>query len=216
MFTEDYIRRQIRLAAAFLTQVLGLRKAGEVAEAQQAIEQALEQLTGIHYPLLQQLDDDAWLDALSFQEELDVELLLTVAQLLRQQGELLAAQNQQQAGLASLQRSLLFCLEGSLEAELNTEELPQEEIISLLNELALEDLPARHLLALLDYAEQYEEPKWALHVYDILVKDPDLRGDLIVDQREYYSKLLEWSDKKLARAGVSRLGIQTRLDNLIR
>jgi hypothetical protein len=214
MFTEDFIRRQIRMAAAFLAQVLLLRKSGQAAEAGQAIEQALEQLTGINYPLLQQLDDDAWLDALSFQEELDVELLLTVAQLVRQQGELFAAQGNTQAGIASLQRSLLFFLEASLEGELKPEEAPQGEIDAILSQLELKSLPTRHLLALLDYSEQYARPRQAIEIYDVLSQNLDLADDLIEDQRAYLQELLGWTDKQLARAGLSRLALQNRLQRL--
>lgn len=45
--TEDYILRMISLATAALLRAIGLRKGGQYEQAEQAIDQALEQLLGL-------------------------------------------------------------------------------------------------------------------------------------------------------------------------
>lgn len=91
--TEDYILRMISLAIAALLRAIGLRKGGQYEQAEQAIDQALEQLLGLRADLLLRLDDQALLDRLTLQGELERDLAIVVADLYQEQAEISRAQD---------------------------------------------------------------------------------------------------------------------------
>jgi hypothetical protein len=59
MFTEDYIMRMINQMIIVLASIIGFRKAGQFQEAQQLINQSLEQLLGLDAGLLKQMDESS-------------------------------------------------------------------------------------------------------------------------------------------------------------
>ena len=110
MLTEDYIMRMINQAIAALVAIAGFKKAGQYEQSRQAIDQALEQLIGLRADLVRRLDDHAILQALTRQDNLDVDRLALVAELLKEEGEILAAQGDRAAAQASWLRGLNFLL----------------------------------------------------------------------------------------------------------
>ena len=93
MFTEDYLMRIINQAFAALMIAIGLRKAGKYSEAQQAIQQAIEQLTTLPANLVDQMDDSSILSMLAAQGQLDVGRLAILADIYQE-----ARRNPFQAG----------------------------------------------------------------------------------------------------------------------
>jgi hypothetical protein len=87
MFSEDYILRMINQAVAFLLKIAGLKKAGDYAEAQQAIDQALELLLGLRADIIKRLDDVSILKALTQQGKLDIHRLALIADLFKEDGD---------------------------------------------------------------------------------------------------------------------------------
>ena len=61
MLTDDHLLRQINQAAIILATILGLKKNGQVRQASQAAEQALEQLTGLKIGLIDAMQDSGLL-----------------------------------------------------------------------------------------------------------------------------------------------------------
>jgi hypothetical protein len=111
MFSQDYILRIIRQAAAVLAQALGLKKAGQYREAGQAVNQALEILTGLPIHLVSTLDDDSLLDLLRGPGgEPDIERLLLAAAQTREEADLLTLEGREADGTASYLRALKFFL----------------------------------------------------------------------------------------------------------
>src|SRR4030042_2729874 len=94
MLTEDYIMRMINQVLAVFLQALGLKKAGQFSEALQAFDQAVESLLGLRASLAEQLEDRQLLALLTFQDKLDVDRLLVLADIYREEGEVHALQEQ--------------------------------------------------------------------------------------------------------------------------
>ena len=114
MFTEDYLMRIINQAIAALMTAIGLRKAGKFTEAQQAVQQAIEQLTTLPANLVDQMDDSSILAMLSAQGQLDIGRLAILADIYLEQGEIQVKQDQPRQGSTAFARALRFILEVTL------------------------------------------------------------------------------------------------------
>src|SRR4030043_328375 len=99
MLSEDYIMRMINQALAVLLIALGLKKAGQYTEALQTFDQAIENLLGLNAHLAKQLDDSQLLDRLTFLGKLDVERLLVLADIYREEAEVHALLDQPESNL---------------------------------------------------------------------------------------------------------------------
>ena len=154
VLTEDYIMRMINQALAVFLQALGLKKAGQFSQALQVFDQALEGLLGLNARLAKQLDDRQLLDMLTFQDKLDVDRLLMIADIYREEGEVHALQGQPEQSRLAAQRSLRLYLEAALATEARpTIELVQK-IEAQRSSLTAPDLPVETRLALLDYLDR--------------------------------------------------------------
>ena len=151
MFTEDYLMRIINQALAALMIAIGLRKAGKVAEAQQAIQQAIEQLTTLPSNLVDQMDDSSILSLLSAQGKLDMGRLAILADIYQEQGELHIQQDQPRQGVAAFARTLRFILEVALAEDGNLSNENIGKVSNLVQRLEGISLLVDTQLALSDY-----------------------------------------------------------------
>jgi tetratricopeptide (TPR) repeat protein len=154
MLTEDYIMRMINQALAVLMIALGFKRAGQFSEALQAFDQALESLLGLNARLTKQLDDSLLLDMLTFQEKLDVDRLLVLAEIYREEAEVYNLQGQPESSQFAAQRSLRLYLEAALVSEANPNLELIQKIEALRLNLAAPALPVETRLALLDYLDR--------------------------------------------------------------
>jgi hypothetical protein len=154
MLTEDYIMRMINQALAVLLIALGLKRAGQFSQALQTIDQAIENLLGLNARLVKQLDDRLLLDMLTFQEKLDVDRLLVLADIYREEAEVYTLQGQPESSQFALKRSLRLYLEAALVSEANPNLELIQKIEALRLKLATPTLPAETRLALLDYLDR--------------------------------------------------------------
>jgi hypothetical protein len=157
MFTEDYLMRIISQAMAVLMTAIGLRKAGKYSEARQAINQAIEQLTGLPANLIEQMDDSSLLSMLTTQGQLDIGRLAILADLFQEGGEILPKLGQSAEGSFATARALRFNLEVVLadDSQLSAENIGKIEI--LYQRLQERDLPVETQLALSDYYQRLLE-----------------------------------------------------------
>jgi tetratricopeptide (TPR) repeat protein len=151
MFTEDYLMRIINQAIAAVMIAIGLRKAGKYSEAQQAIQQAIEQLTTLPENLVDQMDDSSILSMLSAQAQLDVGRLAILADIYQEQGEILSEQDKPVQSRTAFARALRFILEVVLseDGNLSTENIGK--VANLVQRLEGYPLPVETQLALSDY-----------------------------------------------------------------
>lgn len=154
MLTEDYIMRLIGQALAVLMIALGLKKARKYEEALHTFDQALEIVLGLPARLVYALDDKALLDKLTFNGKLDVERLLVVADIYREEAEVFELQGRPADSTFARQRSLRLYLEAALDSETALTVELIRKIESLRRKLTTTTLPIETRLALLDYLER--------------------------------------------------------------
>jgi hypothetical protein len=154
MLTEDYIMRMISQALAVLLTALGFKRAGQLNQALQTIDQAIETLLGLNARLVDQLDDSSLLDMLTFLQKLDVDRLLVLADIYKERADIYTLNGQSELSLFAAQRSMRLYLETALASETNTDLELIHKIESLRRDLASSALPVETRLALLDYLER--------------------------------------------------------------
>jgi hypothetical protein len=151
MFTEDYLMRIINQAIAVLMSVVGLRKAGKYSDAQQMIEQAIQQLTGLSASLIDQMGDASILSMLTTNGQLDVGRLAVLGDLYQEEGAIFFELGQPVPGIFASMRALRFILEVVLadDSQLSPESMAKIE--ALVQKLKQNPLPIDTQLALSDY-----------------------------------------------------------------
>ena len=154
MLSEDYIMRIINQALAVLMIALGLKKAGQLSEALQTFDQAVESLIGLNARLAKQLDDSLLLEMLTFQGKLDLDRLLVLADIYREQAEVYSMQGQPENSQFAAQRSLRLFLEATLAIKANPDLELIQKIEVLRHKLDPASLPVETRLALLDYLDR--------------------------------------------------------------
>ncbi len=215
MFTEDYVLRMINQAVAFLLKIAGLKRAGNYQEAQQAVDQALEQLLGLRADLIKLLDDEDILKILTQQDRLDIERLALVADLFQEEGDILAAQGQTAESRKSYLRSLLYHLETGLdETDQPSKELPAE-IDVLVQKLGSLDLPDDMLWVLFCYYERTGAYSKANDAITKMADRPHLSESIRPELVAFYERLLKKPASELFNGGVDRGQIEGKLENAL-
>jgi len=211
MFTEDYIMRMINQMVMVLASIIGFRKAGQFQEAQQLINQSLEQLLGLDAGLLKQMDESSVLKVLTSQAELDTDRLYIIAELYEQEGHIFAEQEDFTFANTDYQRALLFYLEIALgDHYQDYPELPHK-IRQLDEQLENQDLPVELLFMLFDFYERREEYAVVERVIARLLNQPDHRAEINRSILAYYKGLLGKNDHDLLAGGVSRSQVNSRI-----
>jgi len=157
MFTEDYLMRIINQATAVLMTAIGLRKAGKNAEALQAIQQAIEQLTTLPANLIDQMNDAIILSMLSAEGQLDIGRLAILADLYQEDGEILFKLEQPAQGFISFARALRFTLEVVLSEDDNLSSENIGKVEGLVQRLKGRIFPVETQLALSDFYQRLLE-----------------------------------------------------------
>jgi hypothetical protein len=215
VYTEDFILRMINQAVGVLLQIAGFRQAKQYQQAQQAINQSLEQLLGLRADLLKQLDDEVIFRILTLQERLDIERVLVIAELFKAEGDILADQNR----MAESQQSFLRALNFYLEAGLNDQNISPpsklaEQVEWLVSQSALMPLPDDIQWSLFNYYEHSAEYAKAEVALVELASRPGLYADLQPEMTTFYQRLLGLPPADLARIPLDREKLQEKLDRL--
>jgi hypothetical protein len=214
MLTEDYIMRMINQVLAVLVKIMAFKQAGRHQEANQAIDQALEQVLGMRADLIKRLDDSSLIEALTIQENLDTDRLQLVAELFKEEGDILAAQGHPNERDASYMRALNLHLEVMLGGGPNHLPEPHEKIEELLQNLEDRELPIEMRYSLFLYHNQVGNYRAADQILVELISIPDLKHDLLPEAVEFYEGLVEKTTDELAEAGFTREHLLNRMDDL--
>jgi hypothetical protein len=154
MLTEDYIMRLINQAVAVLLQAVGLKKAGKLYDALRVFDQAVESLLGLDARLAKQLGDSQVLSVLTFQEKLDTDRLLVLADIYREEADIYRMLGQPENSQLIAQSSLRFYLEVILANEAKPNLKLVETIEALRSKLAISTLLLETRMALMDYFDR--------------------------------------------------------------
>jgi tetratricopeptide (TPR) repeat protein len=212
VFRDDYIARIIRQATEALLYAIGLKKKGQYPDALQSIDQALEQLLGLEADLIKQLSDEALLNLLTVQEQLDVERLELVADFFKEEGDILAAGDKPTESRRSYLRALNYYLEVGLDDEVQG---PTPELAEKIDELAVKletvFLPDDTLWASFCYYEQAGDFARAEASLSNLADRPETRPDILPELIAFYERMLDKSDEELARSRLTKVELREKL-----
>jgi hypothetical protein len=154
MLTEDYIMRLINQVLAVFLQAVGLKKAGKLHDALRVFDQAVESLLGLDARLAKQLGDSQVLSMLTFQEKLDTDRLLVLADIYREEADVYSLLGQSENSQLMALSSLRFYLEVILANEANPNLKIVETVETLRSKLSISVLPLETRLALMDYLDR--------------------------------------------------------------
>jgi len=212
MFKDDYIARIIRQATEALLYAIGLKKAGHYPDAMQAIDQALEQLLGLDADLVRQLSDEALLNLLTMQEQLDLERLELVADFFKEEGDIHAAENKPVETQKSYLRALNYYLEVGLDDEVQgpAPELAQK-IENLANKLDVGGLPDDTLWASFCYYELAGNYARADASLSSLAGRAEVRAEILPELIAFYERLLDKPVDELALSQLTKTQVREKL-----
>jgi hypothetical protein len=154
MLTEDYIMRLINQALAVFMTALGLKRRGKYQESLHSFDQALEGLLGVNARLADQLEDSMLLDRLTFMGKLDVERVLVLTDIYREEAEVYALLTQPEKSSYLEQRSMRLYLEVFLAGAENQNQELIQKIEALRHKITIASTPVETRLALQDYLDR--------------------------------------------------------------
>jgi len=217
MLTEDYLMRLIRLATQVFLRILGLKSQGLYQDALYAIDQMLEQITGLRADLLQRLDDDSLINAFSTANGLDADRLILAADFIQQQAEIYALTGQPDEARSLSLRALNCYLAAMLEASPSEVPAPDEKIQILVDTLGLQALPPATLVRLFDYFAGSGVYNRADQVLTSLSYLPEADGGEFRRMKlDFYRRLMEQDDEALQRGNLPRAVVEKRIAALSR
>jgi hypothetical protein len=212
MLTEDYVMRMLNQALAVLLKIAGFKQAGQYKQAQQAIDQELEELLGLKADLVWRLDDEALLRALTINDQLDVVRLEIISDLFREQGEINAVQGRVNESRESFRRALMGYLEVGLASESKENNIPlNQKIDGLLQILGQINLSEETLWALFCYADQSGDFDQAERALANLAVRPGVIADLRPEIIAFYERLLALPPDELSHRGLDRAQLEQKL-----
>lgn len=219
MFSEDYLIRMITQALLALTRAFGLKKAGKYAEALQTIDQALEQLLGLKSDMVKQLEDKSLLQLLTKDGQMDVARLALVADLFKEEGDVLAAQQRPTESRVSYLRALLYKLEiyfdqASREPGEIAEKMPPApagDIEELVEKIGVQNITDGTFWTLFCYYEQTGAYLKAEQALITMAARPAIHADIQPELAAYYERLLQKSPVELASSGIDSAQLQSKL-----
>lgn len=189
MLTDDYIIRMINQAIDVLIRVINLKASGEYQQAQQLIEQSLEQLIGLRIDLIQSLDDQNILGTLSMNGIPDANRILLVADLFKEEGDVLASQNMVTSSIRSYQRALYFYLIYENSTNPTDATILKGNIEFLANALEYINCQIETELMLSDYFERIGYYSKGYKVLEKLSKVPGFQGEAITQRIDYLERI---------------------------
>ena len=212
MLTEDYVMRMLNQALAVLLKIAGFKQAGQYKQAQQAIDQELEELLGLKADLVWRLDDEAMLRALTINDQLDVVRLEIISDLFREQGEITAAQGRVDESRECFRRALMGYLEVGLASESKESNVPlNQKIDGLLQTLGQTYLSDDTVWALFCYADQNGDFNEAEQALADLAARPGVLADLQPEIIAFYERLLALPPDELSHRGLDRVQLEQKL-----
>lgn len=185
-----------------IAKILALRTAGEFQEAQEVIDNELEELLGLKADLVRQLDDKRIIDMLTINEYLDVARLYHVAELFRLEGEIYLDQKQKEMAKISQIRAVNLFIEVGFTVE--NDFLEADDRIDELFESLSSNMPEDTLYTLFDYYEQVGAFNRAETAINLMLQVTGNNPDIVAEKRAFYARLLEENDDELENGGMNR------------
>lgn len=214
MINKDYILRLAERIGRTLAIILGLREADKLEEALIYIDEVLLQSTGLTSRFINSLSDEMLIQALSPLGMLDFDKCLWVASLLKAEGDIYKAKENNAESYYRYLRALNLFLEAQLQDRVQMQSEFFTDIDVLLQQLAEYELPASTKRKLITY---YELSGHYAKAEDILFEllepgptNPTLRREGLA----FYRRLLAKSNYDLQAGNLTREEVEEGLNKL--
>lgn len=214
MFSEDYVLRMIRQATAVFARLMGLKNSGQNQEALQVIDQTLEQLLDLDKETIDLLDDKSFYLLLTKNDDLDLEKLQFVADLFMEKGNIQRQIKLTNESINCYLRALNYYLVICINIEPPCPPKLTQRIDELILNLKSVDFEEQTLLDLFWYYENTNEYAKAEDMLNRVAAKNQATAFITDEKKSFYMRLLGKSPEELARGGLSRAQIQTKLKEL--
>jgi hypothetical protein len=211
MLTDDYLIRMINLAIAALLRITGLKKKEDYEEALQLIDLTLEQLIGLRSNLIRHMEDEKLYYVLTRQDRLDTQRLELIADLLQQEGDILAIQNRLLESREDYNRALRFYLEVSFHQPVADANVLGQKIDQLVKILDLHHLGADVLWPLSAFYEENGAYSQAEESLLRLRSLPGLETEILPELIAFYERMLYQPPAALDRGGMTLAEVRKKL-----
>lgn len=214
LLTEDYLIRMINMLLAAGARLVGLKTASQYQTASKVIDEALEQVFGMRADLVRRLDDRVLLSRLIYHGTLDGDQAILVADLFKEEGDILAERGVANQAFWSRLRALNFYLEVSLNSAPTNLDPPDEKILALFEELDVYTLPMDTYYQLFVYFDKQGNYYQAERMLEALIEGTSRQKEVLAEAEDFYQRLADLPNEELEAGGLSRLSVETGLDRL--
>ncbi len=216
MTQRDYILRIAEQVGRVLARVLYDREQEDYQGAHEFIEEQFRQMLGMGGGFVHSAPEETLLAMLTSMGVIDTEKCWLLATLLKADGEVYEAQEDENNSYYSYLKAInLFLAVLTSDGELHRLD-PVPEVEGLLYKLSNYDLPGRTKTLLFRYFEQTGSFANAENtLYELLDADPEDR-EILESGRAFYRRLLHQSDAALTAGGLTRDEVEDGLMKLMR
>jgi tetratricopeptide (TPR) repeat protein len=209
MFERDYIMRMLTSFTAVVGQLMGLKKEMKHEQVFVVVNETLEKYFRLNSKMIQSLSDRDLINLLKVNDELDNEKAITIAYLLKAEGESYEAIG----SIDDSYKRYLMALTLYLSAVQNDAYVDainfHFEIDDLLERLRIYELPYSYKLQLFDYFNKVERYDAAENILFELIESGINPNDPIsvqISQKglRFYNRLLQKEDFELIAGGLPR------------
>jgi len=210
MLSEDRFLWLFNLAITGLLNAIKLRTAGQFQEAQDVIENTIEEFFGLSTTLIRGIDDYSLLDSLRQNDELVQASVITAGDLFQEEGLTNLELNQPGKAGDSFKRALFFYLEAAfLESETPADLV--DKINGVCQFIPPGSLSIDLQLGLYDFYEREGDYHQAYQMLNRLLSDPQVRDELLDETRSFCLRFLEQEDDQLREHGLDRTELEATL-----
>jgi hypothetical protein len=209
MFERDYIMRMLTSFTAVVARLMGLRKEMDNEQVFVVVNETLEKYFRLNSKMIQALTDRDLLNMLSNNEELDNEKAITIAYLLKAEGEsyeAIGSTNESYKRYLTALTLYLAAVQNDAYVDIINFHF---EIDDLLARLHSYELPASYKLQLFDYYNKTGQFDAAENkLFELIESDqtPENSAGPEISQKgiKFYKKLLQMDDAELIAGGLPR------------
>lgn len=209
---QDYILRMMQQISVFIAGVFRMRNDEDLETAYREVLSGYGHLTGLPASLVHGLSEEDLLTMLSARGELPIDRCIGLAELLREEGEILLADDRTDEAWPRLIKSLRFYLEALAgEPDLSSVDLPGlDEVIAHISWYPVEAGTRALLMPYLEETGQFDKLENALTAW-LETGDPIAQTAAV----ETYQRLLAKSDAELIIGGLTAGEVRAGLAELM-
>ncbi len=211
MLSDDYLLRMIQQATTVFARILGLKQSGDHQDALREIDLNLEQLLGLDVKLIRLLDEESLYRNLSADEQMNLVRLEFIADLFKEEGEILGTQGKIPESTSAYVRSLAFYLYMDINKDPAHPMEISRKIDGIIQKIDYSYVSSKILYDLFCYFENEEKYRKAEDVLNTLSARSGDAADAKRERKSFYERLLEKDVSELSAHGIDRKQIKEKI-----